>query len=116
MSNKGILFLLLAAAVTLFISAQSTGPKKVGVKRCKMCHKIQYESWAKTKHAQQKPPVECETCHGNGGDFWKPNIMKNLKAAKAAGLRIPTKAFCTAKCHKTRTDEQLEHVHAHKAK
>ncbi len=108
--------LLLFAFFVFTLGAFAAGHAKVGSKRCKMCHSLQYNSWITTKHAKQKPQIECETCHGNGGDYWKPSIMKHIKLAKAAGLRIPTKAFCTAKCHKTVTNEQLEHTHAHKKK
>ncbi len=91
----------------------------VGATKCKMCHKVEYDSWAKTKHAQAKPPVECENCHGNGGDYWKMSVMKDPAARKAAGLiEKPTKASCIAKCHKAAEfkDEMLNQVHEKKKK
>lgn len=90
----------------------------VGSEKCKMCHKIQHESWSTSAHAKAAPPVGCETCHGNGADYVKMTVMKDPVQAKAAGLVLPDKAFCTAKCHKraTFTDDMLRKAHAHKAK
>jgi hypothetical protein len=90
----------------------------VGAAKCKMCHKVQYESWAQSKHATGKEKVECETCHGNGADYMKMSVMKDLAKAKAAGLMMPDKSTCTAKCHKAAdiTDEKVATVHAHKVK
>lgn len=42
--------------------------------------------------------VQCETCHGPGGDYWKKETMKDLEKAKAAGLIMPTEEVCV-KCH-----------------
>jgi len=82
-----------------------------------MCHKVEFDSWSKTKHATAEPKAECETCHGNGADYWKMSVMKDPAAAKAAGLIAkPDKASCS-KCHeKGVKDEDLPKVHAHKAK
>ena len=84
-----------------------------------MCHKVEFDSWAKTKHATAEPKAECETCHGNGGDYFKMSVMKDPAQAKAAGLVAkPEKASCTAKCHKPAEfkDEMLAKVHDKKAK
>ena len=73
----------------------------VGSAKCKMRHKVEFDSWAKTAHATKEPKAECETCHGNGGDYWKMNIMKDPVKSKEAGLIAkPEQATCTAKCHK----------------
>ena len=42
--------------------------------------------------------VQCEACHGAGGDFKKMSIMKDVEAAKAKGLVIPTQETCNG-CH-----------------
>ncbi len=85
----------------------------VGTAKCKMCHKVEFDSWSKTKHAAAEPAVECETCHGNGGDYWKVSVMKDPAKAKAAGLIKPDKASCTANCHKESEiqDDMLAKVH-----
>lgn len=90
----------------------------VGSAKCKMCHKVQFESWAKSKHALAEKPTECEACHGNGADYMKLNVMKDPAKATAAGLIAkPDKASCL-KCHKPDEikDEMLAKVHDHKAK
>jgi hypothetical protein len=89
-----------------------------GSAKCKMCHKVEFASWEKTKHATAEPKAECETCHGNGGDYWTMGVMKDPVKAKAAGLIAkPEKASCTAKCHKAAEfkDEMLTKVHDKKA-
>ena len=42
--------------------------------------------------------VECESCHGPGGDYVPMAVMKDPTKAAAAGLLTPTEATCTG-CH-----------------
>lgn len=42
--------------------------------------------------------VQCESCHGPGGDYNKMSVMKDREASIAAGLEIPTEETCT-RCH-----------------
>ena len=42
--------------------------------------------------------VQCETCHGAGGDYLSLNVMKDRTKSIAAGLIMPTKEVCV-KCH-----------------
>ena len=107
------------AVVALGGLAGAADHAAVGVAKCKMCHKVEFESWSKTKHAAAKPPTECETCHGNGGDYWTMAVMKDPAKRQAAGLiEKPAKASCTAKCHKAADfkDDMLTKVHDKKAK
>ncbi len=106
---------LLTAAVLFAVGTFAAEHGKVGPERCKMCHKLEYNSWVKTPMAKLKPPVDCETCHGNGADYWKPNVMKDPKAAVAAGLVIkPPKKLCIS-CHKDKyKDSMYMKTHAHK--
>ena len=118
---KKLLALATIAAFALVLQATPAAAEHaaVGVAKCKMCHKVEFDSWSKTKHATADPKAECETCHGNGGDYWKMSVMKDLAAAKAAGLiDKPEKASCTAKCHKPAEfkDEMLGRVHDKKPK
>jgi len=120
--------------------------------KCKMCHKVQHASWLETSHAkatenakasterefsedclkchatngsEELPGVQCEACHGPGSDYKKMSIMKDLEAAKANGLVIPTQATCDG-CHtgedhaakKVLADEKdnLKAIHKHKEK
>ena len=109
---------LCVIALAGFAAAQEH--KAVGDAKCKMCHKIEFESWSKTKHATAKPAVVgCETCHGNGGDYWTMAVMKDAAKSKAAGLIAkPDKASCTAKCHKAAEfkDDMMAKVHDKKKK
>ena len=98
----------------------------VGADKCKMCHKVQYNSWMETTHAKATEAaknstdpafeakclgchatnsdealagVQCEACHGPGADYKKMSIMKDRDAAIANGLIIPSQATCDS-CHK----------------
>jgi Cytochrome c554 and c-prime len=118
--------LIALAAVAAFVFVVGSVPSAaehaaVGSAKCKMCHKVEFDSWAKTKHATAEPKAECETCHGNGADFFKmgPAKAKDPEKAKAAGLIAkPDKASCTAKCHKPAEfkDEMMAKVHDKKPK
>ena len=122
---KRLLGIALAVGVALMMTAPPVAAADhaaVGADKCaKMCHKVQFDSWSKSKHATApaEKKAECETCHGNGADYMKMAIMKDVAKAKDAGLIAkPDKASCTKSCHKAGeiTDEKLATVHAHKAK
>jgi len=68
--------------------------------KCLVCHVTAFSAPAeqKSESYDMKEGVSCETCHGPGSDYKKMNIMKDIEAAKAAGLIIPTEATCAA-CH-----------------
>ncbi|WP_257311728.1 hypothetical protein [Geothrix fuzhouensis] len=94
-------------------SLASNGHAAVGAGACRMCHRLQHDSWSATAHA--KKGLDCEACHGNGADYKAMSVMKNLAAAKAAGLVLPTLDFCR-KCHGAKADAALlPRAHAHKA-
>jgi hypothetical protein len=85
---------------------------KVGDAKCRMCHKLQHDSWSASPHARKG--LDCEGCHGGGADFTK--VMRDRTAAIAAGLVLPKKEFCQG-CHKKDwQDAMLMRVHAHKVK
>jgi hypothetical protein len=120
LAMKKLIVLAVVAAFTLVVQGRSTAADHaaVGAAKCKMCHKVEFDSWSKTKHATAEPKAECETCHGNGADYIKMSVMKDPAAAKAAGLIAkPEKASCTAKCHKAAEfkDEMMTKVHDKKA-
>jgi DnaJ-class molecular chaperone len=94
-------------------SLANNGHAAVSADKCKMCHRLQFDSWSVTAHA--KKGLDCEACHGNGADYKAMATMKNLAAAKAAGLILPTLDFCR-KCHGAKADASLlPRAHAHKA-
>jgi hypothetical protein len=115
MTTKTLLFGLLVSASMLATAA----PTNIGPEKCKMCHKVQFDSWSASKHAKATPVLDCEGCHGAGSDYKGMAVMKDKAASKKAGLLEPTKADC-AKCHgkgkvPAMTDENFKKVHAHKA-
>jgi len=110
----------------------------VGAAKCKVCHKAQFTAWSETPHAKSydklsdeekaKPEcvtchssgkltadgtlmegIQCEACHGAGGDYKSAKIMSkkgwaadpegSKKAAIEAGLIYPTEENCKT-CHK----------------
>ena len=116
MSAKTLIYGLLVGASMLCTAA----PTKIGPEKCKMCHKVQFDSWSISKHAKATPVLDCEGCHGAGSDYKTAPVMKDMAAAMKAGLIMLTKADC-AKCHgkgkvPAMTDANFAKVHAHKAK
>ena len=126
--KKAIIILALGLTVAAFaaLDAGAGDHAYVGAAKCKMCHKVQYNSWIETTHAKATEAakgstdpafeasclgchatnadenlagVQCEACHGAGADFKKMSIMKDQEAAIANGLVIPTQATCDG-CHK----------------
>ena len=97
------------------MKATKAGLAKVGAAACKMCHKVQFASWADSAHGKRTPPLDCEACHGQGSEYKAMAVMKDPAKAKAAGLVMPGAAFC-ATCHKRGwNDGMLKKAHAHKA-
>ncbi len=86
---------------------------RVGPEKCLMCHRIQYNSWNESKHKAKG--LDCEGCHGHGADYKTIAVMKDLAAAKKAGLILPDVGFCK-KCHPKADASFLPTAHAHKAK
>ena len=124
--RRQTLWIAIAVAVlAVSFAAQAQDHAYAGAAKCKMCHKVQYASWEQTVHAkatdsakasterqfspdclkchatnasEDMPGVQCEACHGPGEDYKKMSIMKDVEAAKANGLIIPTQATCDG-CH-----------------
>lgn len=99
---------------TITVPPAKDGLERVGAEKCRLCHKVQHESWAASKHAQRTPPLDCESCHGAGSEYRTLAVMKDPAKARAAGLVLPGASFC-AKCHKGAWNPALiGKVHAHK--
>ena len=126
MKRVSIVLVLVAAVSVVAGPNESAGDHEfVGAKKCKMCHKVQYASWEQTTHAkalehakaatdreysedclkchatnakEEMAGVQCEACHGAGGDYKKMSIMKDREQAVANGLIIPTQETCDG-CH-----------------
>ena len=113
------------AAVLLVVCFATGGetPTYIGEKKCKMCHKVQYNSWLETTHAKageqlceghkenpeclachatggksEFPGVQCEACHGPGSLYKSMKIMKDRQLAVSNGLILKSKETCM-KCH-----------------
>ena len=94
MRKSLMVFILVSFAFLMLAFFASAGTNTyVGVKKCKMCHRIEYKSWLQSKHAnawkslkpaEQKNPkcagchstklpeitgVTCEKCHGPGSGY-----------------------------------------------
>jgi hypothetical protein len=115
--------LIRSAVVGFMLSAcalSGAAPTRIGAAGCKMCHKVQFESWSASAHAKAKPALDCEGCHGPGSEYKGIRIMRDPAAARKAGLIMPDKAQC-ATCHGKKkvsplTDAMFAKVHAHKKK
>ena len=125
MKKQTLWIVMFMAVMAVTFGAQAQDHEFAGASKCKMCHKVQYASWEGTKHAkatetakastdrefsadclqchatnanEELAGVQCEACHGPGNDYKKMSIMKDVEAAKANGLVIPSQATCDA-CH-----------------
>jgi hypothetical protein len=81
------MLLLILAFGLVGAGTASAQNKEVGAEKCgKMCHKVQFESWAKSKHGLDRAKgANCETCHGAGSAYMPMSVMKDPAKAKAAG-------------------------------
>ncbi len=90
--------------------AQETA-KKVGISGnpqespvCLKCHTTGYgvDSSLLGEGFAKENGVQCETCHGAGGDYASISVMKDKAKAIQAGLVMPTEEVCV-KCHNTQS-------------
>jgi len=67
---------------------------------CLGCHATasQAEDWEKDPDFRPADGVQCEMCHGPGSEYADAEVMRNGKAARAAGLIMPEKKDCMG-CH-----------------
>jgi hypothetical protein len=79
--------------------------KAVETEACLKCHVSGYNVDAKLigKKFSMEDGVQCETCHGAGGDYKSLKIMKDVKLAESNGLKVYTTkedrvALCKS-CH-----------------
>jgi hypothetical protein len=95
------------------VAATKEGLARIGPDRCETCHEVQHASWLGTAHARREPPLDCEGCHGPGSEYKRKSVMSDPERARAAGLVIPTRDFCT-RCHvRGWSDDLLRQAHAH---
>lgn len=67
---------------------------------CLGCHATgsETEDWERDQAFRIADGVQCEMCHGPGSEYADAKVMRNAKAAEAAGLVMPTKKDCMG-CH-----------------
>lgn len=84
---------------------------------CLKCHVTGFSAAAALKDSTYsiKDGVYCEACHGAGSSYAKLSVMKDKKAAIAAGLIIPTESVCV-KCHNKESPTYKEFIYADMAK
>jgi formate-dependent nitrite reductase cytochrome c552 subunit len=85
--------------------------KKVGVEdpqkseKCLKCHVSGYAADASLKTEKYNPEdgVTCESCHGAGGDYWKKQVMEDVKNKKVdpatVGLNLAIDEKLCKGCH-----------------
>ena len=75
---------------------------------CLGCHATgtEAEDWEKDDTFRGTDGVQCEMCHGPGSEYMPIEVMRNRKAAMAAGLRMPTRNDCRA-CHQEKGSHTL---------
>lgn len=119
MSNAFTTRCLVFLASFLFLGVNETA--FIGAERCKLCHRPIYVSWRSTAHARATdslgaespspsclrchttgpagfPGVQCESCHGAGGNYWPAEVMIDPVKVRDAGLIEPSERTCRA-CH-----------------
>lgn len=77
--------------------------------KCLKCHVTGHGEPADRfdKKFDPKQGVQCESCHGAGGDYWKKETMKDKQKSIANGLRIPDEKFCRT-CHNPESPSYVE--------
>jgi len=115
--------MLAGLVVLVAVQVAVAEPAYIGAAKCKMCHKVEYASWEQLAHFKafeqlgaedqgkaeclkchatgntaDMPGVQCEACHGPGGDYKGLKVMKDREASVAAGLLLPDQKTCEG-CH-----------------
>ncbi len=77
---------------------------------CLGCHATaaEAEQWEKDPTFFVGDGIQCEKCHGPGSEYMDDKVMRDHKAAVAAGLKLPTRRDCMA-CHNTKGSHVAVH-------
>ncbi len=95
------------AYVTLATPEAQEAAKKAGVSgnpqeaaACLKCHQTAYgvDSSLLGEGFSKEDGVQCESCHGAGGDYLPISVMKDKAKSIELGLTDPAEAMCV-KCH-----------------
>jgi hypothetical protein len=71
--------------------------------KCLSCHTTAGTKKNVNKSYKVSEGVGCESCHGPGSLYKKSKVMKDRKAALAAGMIIPEEKTCKS-CHKDKIE------------
>jgi hypothetical protein len=127
-TSRVIVATVAAAVVSLGAAAAAD---YIGAAKCKICHKVQFDSWQTLGHAKaferlkpeeqgnadclrchatggsaEMPGVQCEACHGPGSGYKAMDVMKDRQKSAAAGLVLPDEALCKG-CHAGKAPHDL---------
>jgi hypothetical protein len=86
------------AADKIKAAGLAEGTDATKAKECLTCHSTAFGEKNISKTFDIEEGVTCEACHGPGSLYKKMNIMKDQKAAVAAGLTLVSEKTC-APCH-----------------
>jgi YVTN family beta-propeller protein len=80
---------------------------------CLKCHTTAYHQLTKgtVEPYSLYEGVGCEACHGAGSDYYPEAIMRDPRAAKAAGLKEVTRQTCLG-CHQNSHDKPFDYDQA----
>jgi nitrate/TMAO reductase-like tetraheme cytochrome c subunit len=118
-----LMIMLVGICLVVITTPAAAEAEYISAAKCKMCHKVAYQSWEGLAHAKafdrlkpeeqsnpeclschatggsaDLPGVQCESCHGAGSEYKSIKVMKDREASVAAGLLLPDAATCK-KCH-----------------
>jgi len=71
---------------------------------CLECHTTAYgvDAGLLGEGFKKEEGVQCESCHGAGGDYYAMSVMKDKAKSIEAGLIIPSEEMCV-KCHNAKS-------------
>lgn len=81
--------------------------------KCLRCHSTAYRQPSKgaIEFYTLYQGVGCEACHGAGSNYYPEAIMRDERAAKAAGLKEVTRQTCLG-CHENTSDNPFDYDEA----
>jgi hypothetical protein len=134
---RRLLAALLLAAPAL-AGAAAGAPPVLGPETCKACHPAAYEAWRTGPHARAfdslpernrkdkrclschaplaadgQVAVGCESCHGAGGAYAAPYVMRDAELSRAVGLVDPGEKTCGV-CHNETTPSLVKFEYGRK--
>lgn len=82
---------------------------RVGAVRCGECHRAVLAAWQAGPH-NRASGLDCEDCHGPGGDYAAAAVMRDRAKAQEAGLADVPMGLCRV-CHDEADESWLARAH-----